>query len=206
MPSSFIRRTLLSDVEATPWKNGGGVTRQIATGVAPCPGLDWGWRFSIADVECDGPFSIFPETDRIIAVIEGDGMDLLHPDGTVTALEPFQPVRISGDDSLFGRLRGGPVQDLNIMTARGDFEATLDVWHGPRTATLETGGLDCLLIHNLSGSCAVRLGGGETHELVPAETLVHEGRGVFEILLAEGTHAAVIRVISRDQPSVPPGP
>ncbi len=197
MPSSSTRRILPSDIKVTPWKNGGGVTREIATGAAPCPGRDWGWRFSIADVERDGPFSIFPETDRVIAVIDGGGMDLHRPDGLVTALEPFQAVRISGDDPLFGRLRGGPVRDLNIMTLRDHFDASLDIWQGPRAAALETGNLDCLLIHNLNGGCVLRAGGGETHVLAPAETLVHEGRDVFDIHLAEDARSAVIRIKRR---------
>ncbi len=197
MASASTRRILLSDITATPWKNGGGVTREIVRGVAPGPGRDWGWRFSIADVEQDGPFSIFPDTDRVIAVIDGDGMDLIDPDASITPLEPFLAVRISGDDALFGRLRTGPVRDLNIMTLRAHFEATLDFRQGPLVANLENGNLDCLLIHSLSGHCAVRAGDGETHELAPAETLVHKGEDVFEIRLAAEARAAVICIKCR---------
>ncbi len=195
MPSSSTRRILLSDVKATPWKNGGGITREIATGGAG-PGQDWGWRVSIADVERDGPFSEFPKTDRVIAVIDGEGMDLRDPDGGVTALEPFQAVEISGDDPLFGRLRRGPVRDLNIMTLRDRFEATLDIWHGPRTATFELGKHDYVLVHSLNGSCAVRTG-GETRQLAPAETLVHQGQDSLEIQLAADLRCAVIRIAPR---------
>ena len=60
MPSASTRRVLLSDVKASPWKNGGGVTREIAKGAAAGPDDDWGWRISIAEVERDGPFSTFP--------------------------------------------------------------------------------------------------------------------------------------------------
>ena len=109
MNGAGTRRILLSETRPTPWKNGGGVTREIAVGAAPGSDLGWGWRFSIAEVERDGPFSIFVGVDRIISVIAGEGMDLRHADGSLTPLEPFQPVRISGEELLFGRLRRGPV-------------------------------------------------------------------------------------------------
>src|SRR3546814_4968948 len=105
MPGSSTRRILTSDIMAMPWKNGGGVTREIATGGSTHLCREWGWRVSLAEVAQDGPFSIFPETDRVIAVIDGGGMDLVAPDGATIALEPFQAVRISGDESLSGHLR-----------------------------------------------------------------------------------------------------
>src|SRR3546814_3572601 len=95
MPGSSTRRILTSDIMATPWKNGGGVTREIATGGSMHPNQAWGWRVSLAEVAQDGPFSIFPETDRMIAEIDGGGMDLVSPEGATIALEPFQAVRRS---------------------------------------------------------------------------------------------------------------
>ena len=192
MPSASTRRVLLSEVRVTPWKNGGGVTREIATGAALGPGGNWGWRISIAEVEEDGPFSTFPGTDRVMAVIAGKGMDLHDPEGAVFALEPYHPVRISGDDRLHGRLRGGPVRNLNVMTARGQFQASLEIRQGPHSGTLECGGLDCLLIHSLEGTCPVRTGDGRAHDLAAAESLVHEGQGRLDLQLLEGTRAAVV--------------
>lgn len=198
MAKLSTRRVLLSQVPPTPWKNGGGVTREIATGASLRPGRAWGWRFSIAEVARDGPFSLFPETDRIVAVIDGAGMDLLGPDGGVTALEPFRAVRIAGEAVLSGRLRGGPVRDLNVMTARGQFTATLAFWRGPRRAAPEVGRDDCFLLHNLAGGCAVQSGDGESCQLAPEETLVHEGAGAFTIGLAEDAQAAVVRIVRRE--------
>jgi len=111
MQSTSTRRVLTSDIAPVPWKNGGGVTRELATGGGS--GSAWGWRVSLAEVAADGPFSVFPGVDRVIAVIEGAGMDLVAPDGVRTALELFEPVRFSGEAVVSGRLRDGPVRDLN---------------------------------------------------------------------------------------------
>jgi environmental stress-induced protein Ves len=54
-----------------PWKNGGGLTREVA--VYP-PTSDLGsfdWRVSMAEVRGAGPFSLFPGVDRRLAVLEG---------------------------------------------------------------------------------------------------------------------------------------
>jgi len=194
MPSSSTRRLLVSDIAATPWKNGGGVTREIPTGPSPGNGTDWGWRVSLAEVAQDGPFSIFPDTDRVISVIDGAGMDLVRPDGSILPLELLQPVRFAGEEPLFGRLRQGPLRDLNAMVRRGLFSAEMEILQGSSSVSFETGDHDCLLILTLAGPCTVRLDDNETHDLAPAEILIHEGRGHHDVRLAADGGAAVIRI------------
>lgn len=94
-----------------PWKNGGGVTHEIAR---RADGRGLIWRLSVAEVGADGPFSAFPGMTRILTVIEGAGMVLEAPD-TVLAARPREPVRFSGDLPIFGRLTGGPLRDLNVI-------------------------------------------------------------------------------------------
>ena len=66
-----------ANLATAPWKNGGGVTREIAR-------LDSDgamvWRLSIADVAVEGPFSKFAGMQRILTVIEGAGMRLERGD------------------------------------------------------------------------------------------------------------------------------
>src|SRR3546814_655916 len=124
-------------------------------------------------------------------------MDLVAPDGATIALEPFQAVRISGDESLSGHLRRGPVRDLNVMVRRKQFAAEMEIWSGPRGTASQVGSKDCLLVHSLSGRCAVRVDDGEPQDLVPGETLVHEGQGSVAFQLADDSRAAVIRIRRR---------
>ncbi len=63
----------LADVAATRWRNGGGLTRELAAW--PAQG-DWQWRMSVAEVGADGPFSRFDGVTRWFAVLQGPGVTL----------------------------------------------------------------------------------------------------------------------------------
>ncbi|XES00502.1 HutD family protein [Streptomyces sp. S1D4-11] len=56
-----------------PWKNGGGVTREIVAWPEGADMGDFEWRVSLADVGGDGPFSAFADVDRILTMVEGGG-------------------------------------------------------------------------------------------------------------------------------------
>ncbi|MEU3400119.1 HutD/Ves family protein [Streptomyces filamentosus] len=106
------------DRTATSWRNGGGVTREVAAGPAGAGLDDFAWRVSLADVAVGGPFSSFPGVDRVITVVEGPGMELTV-DGTAhTVAEPYAPFPFSGDAVTECRLLGGPLVDFNVMTRR----------------------------------------------------------------------------------------
>lgn len=100
-----------SDLTEVRWKNGGGVTREIAVASAQGKTL---WRLSIADVAVDGPFSDFTGLTRILTVIRGNGMDLISAQGNLSA-DLNQPVRFDGALRINSVLKDGPIQDLNLM-------------------------------------------------------------------------------------------
>ena len=108
----------------TPWKNGGGVTHEIATD-AP----DWGWRLSIAEVASDGPFSRFDGMARILTVIEGAGLDLHHAEGVIAA-RLMQPVAFSGDMAVDCRRVAGLVRDFNVIYDPLRFVARVEMLQG----------------------------------------------------------------------------
>jgi environmental stress-induced protein Ves len=60
----------LDRVAPTPWRNGGGVTRELV--VFPVH-ENWHWRISVAEVTQDGPFSRYEGVQRWFAVLSGGG-------------------------------------------------------------------------------------------------------------------------------------
>lgn len=113
-----------SEYRSMPWKNGGGTTREVASGVVQAPlasaepADDFDWRVSIADVDAGGPFSSFPGIDRVITLVEGEGM-VLTVDGTPQSVGPLSPFAFSGDAVTDCLLEAGAVRDMNVMTRRG---------------------------------------------------------------------------------------
>ena len=63
----------LNEVAPVPWRNGGGVTRELLAWPSPD---DWALRISVAEVERDGPFSQYPGVQRWFAVLSGGGVRL----------------------------------------------------------------------------------------------------------------------------------
>lgn len=127
------------------------------------------WRLSIAAVDEDGPFSHYPGIDRVIVVLEGEGMVLDH-DGaaaSVTVL-PGQPYRFSGDWQTRCRLLAGPVRDWNLMVRRGLYEAEVVV-RGPGPAVPPEG---LVVLHPIRAGLlagTLRCEHGETLIIDPSE-------------------------------------
>jgi environmental stress-induced protein Ves len=127
-----VRVLRAADRIATPWKNGGGVTREVA---AWPPGADmaaFDWRISFADVAADGPFSAFPGIDRVLTVVEGDGL-VLEVEGAAVRLERCAPFAFSGEAAVTARLIAGPIRDLNVMVRRGTWTALVELWRGDQS-------------------------------------------------------------------------
>jgi len=100
-----------------PWRNGQGVTREIAR--EPATGEDFLWRLSIAEVAASGDFSLFPGYERTITLIEGAGMRLVFEEAPEKRIERrFEPFEFSGDWFCHCKLIAGPVRDFNLMVDR----------------------------------------------------------------------------------------
>lgn len=102
-----------------PWRNGGGVTRELlrlpADGAGPD---DWTLRISVADIEADGPFSPFPGVTRWFAALSGTGVRLRFASdagGHVDVRPGDAPLRFDGADAPGCTLLDGPTRDLNVM-------------------------------------------------------------------------------------------
>ncbi len=111
-----------SERVATPWKNGGGVTREISV----CPtgaGMDdFDWRISMAEVREPGVFSVFPGVERCLTVIEGRLILTFGDQDAICLDASAEPHEFSGDRPCHGLPVEGPVLDLNVMWRRGHFD------------------------------------------------------------------------------------
>lgn len=124
-----------------PWKNGGGVTTDIAGEYRPSaePG-GWDgmiWRLSRTRIEAPGPFSDLPGYDRLLAVIDGAGL-VLHPRGRppLDVRLPFRPVRFAGEWPIDSELTRGPVGVLNLLADRTKIDIGLSFVTAPGRVAL----------------------------------------------------------------------
>lgn len=133
----------LADVAATPWRNGGGVTRELAAW--PAQG-EWNWRMSVAEVGGSGPFSRFDGVTRWFAVLAGAGvvLNVRTPSDSAEAeslehrlTDTDAPLCFDGGAAADCRLIDGPTQDFNLMVrdsslparmlrVRGDFHTAVN--------------------------------------------------------------------------------
>jgi uncharacterized protein len=123
-----------ADLKPQPWRNGGGVTRELAShrGGASAGGASagatssddgaWDWRVSIADVTSAGEYSPFPGMERVLTVVEGELL-LLAVDGTEHPLEKYRPFRFPGGAASSSALPTGDVRNLNVIAREGAFKA-----------------------------------------------------------------------------------
>lgn len=106
-----------------PWKNGGGVTIDVAAEYEPgaAPGGWQGvvWRLSRTRIEQPGPFSDLSGYDRLLAVIDGAGL-VLHPKDRppIDVRKPLRAVRFAGEWAIDSELTQGPVGVLNLLADR----------------------------------------------------------------------------------------
>ena len=154
----------LSDLPASPWKNGGGSTRTLAVQPPDAALDDFVWRVSLAEVSSPGEFSLFPGIDRIILLWSGNGLVLRAADWTLTLQQPLQPFCFKGEDKMVCDLISGATTDLNIMIRRDIADATVCVAHEAVTiaSPAETSIVLCA-----RGSVQISAGG-------VAEAILHE--------------------------------
>jgi environmental stress-induced protein Ves len=152
----------LADIPATPWRNGGGVTRELA--MWPDAG-DWAWRMSVADVDKSGPFSKFEGIERWFAVLEGAGVQLevAGVPHRVTAADA--PLLFDGAAATDCELIDGKTRDFNLMVRRGAQPSRMLRVEGRFAETLHAGTTIAVYAH---ASAATVLLDEEVLQLSPA--------------------------------------
>lgn len=137
--------------EARAWKNGAGLTRDVIS-MPPGSGLeDFGWRLSIAEVDADGPFSIFEGVQRHMLVLAGS-LELQGPGVDKTLRAGGPPFAFSGEIPVHGSPLDGPVRDLNLMVRIGQFDGELATIH---SGIWRSGDADTVIVAPGSGTVTV---------------------------------------------------
>lgn len=112
-----------ADLKPQPWRNGGGVTRELVSHPLAASAQDgvWDWRVSIADLTKAGDFSPFPGMERVLTVVEGELL-LLNVGGSEHPLEKYRPFRFSGEAASSATLPTGDIRNLNVITRAGAYK------------------------------------------------------------------------------------
>ncbi|WP_405056474.1 HutD family protein [Kribbella sp. NBC_01505] len=134
-----------ADHRRVPWKNGLGVTYEVAqSGDA-----DFDWRLSFAEVDRPGPFSSFPEVDRIITLVSGDQLELTMPGEAKQVLRPFEPFAFPGEAEVWAETSTATV-NFNVMTRRGRTAAEVVCRRIAGQASIDTSGFLVVLEGSLT--------------------------------------------------------
>lgn len=169
----------LADAVASPWRNGGGVTRELVAW--PAGNADWTWRISVAEVASSGPFSRFDDVQRWFAVLSGNGVNLQlgRVEHRLTAAS--EPLEFDGAVGVDCRLLDGPTQDLNLMVRQDRASARMQRIAGSQQFIADSAKV--LAVYTRAD--AVRLRDEQGSLTVPAQSLAWRS-------VPAGTHLEVM--------------
>lgn len=176
-----MRLLRAADRVAQPWKNGGGVTREVAVSPDGAGFDSFDWRVSIAEVAAAGPFSRFEGIDRTLAVLDGR-MRLTFPERVLELDAASRPLAFSGQTSCDGTPLGGPVTDLNLMTRRGKVRGRMERLSGAIAASGTT-----LIVARTTTRVHIA---NESQTLAPFDAVLLDGAITFSV----DTMAFVLRM------------
>ncbi|MBA2543468.1 MAG: HutD family protein [Deltaproteobacteria bacterium] len=108
-----------SEWRVQPWKNGGGITREILRWP---DNDDYDVRVSLADVTKNGPFSQFPGYKRFLVWIGPNPIDLILGRAIHSLTTPNATMEINGMPDLRGVLPAGPTRLLNLFVKDGAYD------------------------------------------------------------------------------------
>ncbi|HEY5246826.1 MAG TPA: HutD family protein [Dermatophilaceae bacterium] len=184
-----------AELTAVAWRNGAGLTREVASAGGSGPhGFDW--RISIAQVSEPGPFSSYPGVERIITVVQGEGMDLVV-DGVEHVLGLHEPFAFDGASRTSCSRLAGPIRDLNVMTRTDTCSAAVAIRDLSQTRPIAVDGNQVLVL--LTGSAVVVGADGSRADLQLLDAVCPAGE---HLRLIEGSgRVAVVRIENRHRGS-----
>lgn len=152
------------DYATVPWKNGGGLTREILKVPADATAFDW--RLSLASITAPGPFSAFDGYDRTLVLVRGDGVELdFGARGQTTLRAPGESIDFDGAWPAHCTLLGDPSTDLNLIVSRARAEAQTQILRVKAPELIRTSGWEETLVCCISGSAQIENAAGEVATL-----------------------------------------
>ncbi len=180
------------DHQLVPWKNGLGMTREVANAHDADGAMLW--RISLATVDRDGPFSDFTGYKRIIMLLEGKGMTLdFGAHGSAVMDQPFVPVPFDGAWPTSATLHDGPTRDLNVVTSAEKATGAVALLE-PASSAMELAPSHAItLLYVLRGAARAAVA-GETWSMATGEALRLDGAGQSGTLTGQQDDTLVYRI------------
>lgn len=145
---------------AMPWRNGRGVTFEIAR--EPAAGDEFAWRLSLADIDADGEFSAYPGYRRALVLVAGKSLHLRFQGHGNRRLDPSsRGARFEGDWRTHCAIPKGCCTDLSLIVRRGAATAPACIVRAPKMLHVGSSGRIALgrdlhgALFALEGSAAV---------------------------------------------------
>ena len=137
-----------SQFKQIPWKNGKGVTTELAISEGGSIS-QFDWRLSIASVTEDGAFSDFSGYERNLILIEGNGINLKHTqDDAPVKVDRLASIldfaNFDGGWRTEGQLHDGSIKDLNLMTSKEKYHCQIETWVEQQSKGFKLGKLNFL--------------------------------------------------------------
>jgi environmental stress-induced protein Ves len=153
-----------SNYASVPWKNGGGVTREILR--SPAEGAEFDWRLSLATIAAAGPFSAFAGYHRTLVLVGGAGVELnFAQHGTSRLSVPGQSVEFDGAWQTNCTLLDGPSTDLNLIVASDRVQSVSRAMALTQEHTVQTADWTEVFVCCVSGAIRVANAAGDIQSL-----------------------------------------
>ncbi len=165
MPEASWAWLPAADRVPTPWRNGGGTTTEVfvrgaGVGRSAGPGAGdagFAWRVSIAVVEHDGDFSLYPGVDRWLMPLSAGGLRLID-DGTLVPVGRHEVRAFPGERAVASVGVTTPTLDLNLMLRRSRSTGSLATAEVAGSTVLATAAAEELVAVVLEGVFAAAPG------------------------------------------------
>jgi len=177
------------------WKNGAGFTLEIARSQGEA---DFDWRISMADVTTSGPFSLFPNKQRIISVLDGQGIVLHVDELPAKTLKQGDIFAFHGESQVQSELLEGEIRDLNLIYDPVKFHARFQ-WLNDAAEQAFISSAELIFIFNQGSETQVNVD-DHSVQIAAHETLkIEKKSGVTSINFPKKQHKScyVIELIQR---------